>query len=238
MPLESRHLTPADYRVMPWKNGQGTTTEIAAFPPGAGLDAFTWRISIADITSSGPFSSFPGIDRILLQTAGEPMTLVHQDDVLPTACRLTLLSPVRFPGERVIHGDVPTPPVRDFNVMTRRDRAFASVAVHQLATGSTVRTQGPATARILHALQGSLTIRLTPTAPIALTAPTAPTAPATILTLSEGETWLLTATMEDDTSFELSSPSLSSSSSSSLTTAVAIAITVTEWSPAASPAVD
>lgn len=233
MPLESRHLTPADYRVMPWKNGQGTTTEIAAFPPGAGLDSFTWRISIAEIAASGPFSSFPGIDRILLQTAGEPMTLVHQDDAISTACRLTLLSPVRFPGERIVHGDVATPPVRDFNVMTRRDRALASVAVHLLAPGSTVRTQGPATARILHALQGSLSIRLTPTAP------TAPTAPTTILTLSEGETWLLTATMEDDTSFELSSPSPSPSPSpSSPTPAVAIAITVTEWSPAASPAVD
>src|SRR5688500_2425780 len=49
MAVAARHLTPANYRVMPWKNGQGTTTEIAAFPPGAGLETFVWRISMADI---------------------------------------------------------------------------------------------------------------------------------------------------------------------------------------------
>ncbi|TIV74879.1 MAG: HutD family protein, partial [Mesorhizobium sp.] len=31
-----RILRAADYRVMPWKNGGGTTTEIAVSPDGAG----------------------------------------------------------------------------------------------------------------------------------------------------------------------------------------------------------
>ena len=54
-----RLLTPNDYRSMPWKNGAGRTTEIAVHPAGAALDAFAWRVSIADIERDGPFSRFP-----------------------------------------------------------------------------------------------------------------------------------------------------------------------------------
>ena len=36
----------------PWKNGGGVTAKIAAAPPGAGLDAFDWRISRATVAAS------------------------------------------------------------------------------------------------------------------------------------------------------------------------------------------
>ena len=40
------------------KNGFGTTTEIAIDPPGAGVGGrFRWRLSIADVERSGPFSA-------------------------------------------------------------------------------------------------------------------------------------------------------------------------------------
>jgi environmental stress-induced protein Ves len=53
-------LTPRDYRVMPWKNGGGTTTEIWIHPEGAGWDDFEWRVGIADIGSRGRSRRFPG----------------------------------------------------------------------------------------------------------------------------------------------------------------------------------
>ena len=81
---------------MPWKNGLGTTTEIAVHPPGAGLDAFAWRVSIADLGASGPFSIFAGYDRTLVQIEGAPMTLSHAGR---GEKRLSLLSPYRFAGE-------------------------------------------------------------------------------------------------------------------------------------------
>ena len=49
----------------PWKNGGGSTTEIAIAPLGATVDKFDWRISLATIANSGPFSVFPGVDRTL-----------------------------------------------------------------------------------------------------------------------------------------------------------------------------
>lgn len=147
----SLHLRPADYRVMPWKNGLGTTTEIAVHPPGASLDEFTWRLSIADLAASGPFSTFAGYDRILVQIEGAPMTLSHAGR---GEHRLRLLSPHRFAGELETYGALEAPPARDFNVMVRRDRASAEVSVHELAAGATARAEGEAEVRIVHALRG------------------------------------------------------------------------------------
>lgn len=139
---------------MPWKNGLGTTTEIAVEPPGADLDGFTWRISLAELTASGPFSRFPGVDRIILQTEGEPMELVDEGR---SRHRLARLTPHRFDGETSIHGELVTP-ARDFNVMTRRGRVRAGVGVYELARGSTVRVVAVGATQIVHALRGALTV--------------------------------------------------------------------------------
>ena len=40
-----RVFRSADHAFSPWKNGGGTTAEIAIGPPGATLDAFDWRIN-------------------------------------------------------------------------------------------------------------------------------------------------------------------------------------------------
>jgi len=55
----------ADRMPAPWRNGGGITREIAARPPGATLEAFDWRISMAEVREPGPFSSFPDVDRVL-----------------------------------------------------------------------------------------------------------------------------------------------------------------------------
>ena len=68
-------LRAADHRTMPWKNGGGSTTEIAAAPDGAGIDAFDWRVSMAVVAADGPFSEFPGIDRTLSILDGSGLIL-------------------------------------------------------------------------------------------------------------------------------------------------------------------
>jgi len=115
-----RILRAADYRVMPWKNGGGTTTEIAVSPDGAGLENFDWRISMAKVETSGPFSSFAGIDRTLSVLEGEGIVLDIAGQ--PPAPLTTASAPLAFSG------DVPTGaaliggPITDLNVMTRRGR--------------------------------------------------------------------------------------------------------------------
>src|SRR6188508_1501701 len=72
-----RLLRPGDYRVMPWKNGGGSTTELAIFPADSGLSGspFVWRVSIADVAADGPFSRFPGYDRHIMVVEGGGMVL-------------------------------------------------------------------------------------------------------------------------------------------------------------------
>ncbi len=151
-----RLLRPASYRVMPWKNGLGTTTEIAVHPPGSAIDDFTWRLSIADLGASGPFSTFAGYDRLLVQIEGAPMTLSHEGG---GEHRLQPLVPYRFAGELGTHGTLDAPPARDFNVMVRRARASAEVSVHTLATGASARTEGEGTTPVVHVLRGAVSVR-------------------------------------------------------------------------------
>ncbi|WFP61282.1 HutD family protein [Mesorhizobium sp. WSM4904] len=115
-----RILRAAGYRVMPWKNGGGTTTEIAISPDGAGLDDFDWRISMARVETGGPFSSFVGVDRTLAVLEGDGIVL----DIagLPPA-RLTAASaPLSFPGDVRTGAALIGGPITDLNVMTRRGR--------------------------------------------------------------------------------------------------------------------
>jgi hypothetical protein len=63
-----------DCPARPWKNGLGRTRELAVAPPGAGMDGFLWRVSVAEVDSAAPFSAFPGIDRtiVLLEGGASP----------------------------------------------------------------------------------------------------------------------------------------------------------------------
>ena len=91
-----------------WKNGLGQTREIAIQPSLDG-GGFLWRVSIAEVNTSAPFSAFPGVDRViaLLAGAGFSMTL---DDV---------------------HVQLADGPTRDFNLMVRRSLAHGELQVWQ-----------------------------------------------------------------------------------------------------------
>ena len=103
---------------MPWKNGGGSTTEIAVVPPEADLETFGWRVSMADVTADGPFSVFPGIDRTLAVLSGRGIELTIDDH---RAVTLTAASaPFAFAADLPTRGVLVDGPIRDLNVMTRR----------------------------------------------------------------------------------------------------------------------
>jgi hypothetical protein len=54
-------LSHSRYRSMRWRNGLGSTLEIARSPAGEG--AFDWRLSLASLNASGPFSDYVGYHR-------------------------------------------------------------------------------------------------------------------------------------------------------------------------------
>lgn len=123
----------------PWKNGGGTTQEIACWPPGAGLESFSWRISIARIARSGPFSAFPGIDRVITLLDGAGVRLHSADGRIDHALD-EALQPFAFSGDVALDCDVLGDACHDFNVMTRRGVVNAQVTVQR---GAAITVQAP-----------------------------------------------------------------------------------------------
>ena len=168
-------LSPLAYRVLPWKNGAGSTTEIAVEPEGATWEAFDWRVAIADIRESGPFSSFPGIDRsIMLLDAPRGTQMELRID--GRRVRMLPREFVDFAGEATTEGILYTDPaghgsgadnaVRDFNVMSRRGlirhrRGYQSLSPNEVHRMGGVDTRiayvASGTAELIHA-QNSRTL--------------------------------------------------------------------------------
>jgi hypothetical protein len=111
---------------MPWKNGGGVTTEIAAHPPGAGLDAVDWRLSLAEVAVDGPFSRFPGIDRTLVLLDGAGVRLESDGHVVELRVPY---EPYGFSGDLEVHCRLLAGPVRDFNLMLRRGCVRGALSV-------------------------------------------------------------------------------------------------------------
>jgi len=116
-----------DCPARPWKNGLGRTRELAAEPPGAGMDDFLWRVSVAEVDSAAPFSAFPGIDRTIVLLEGEGFVMALDDG---RAHALTEpFAPFAFRGEAQVSVTLAGGATRDFNLMVRRDRARGGITV-------------------------------------------------------------------------------------------------------------
>lgn len=100
--------------------------EIATHPPGAALDDFLWRISIAEIDRDGPFSPFPGIDRIIVVLEGEGMRMRGR---ALDAKLTTPFVPHAFSGDESIECTLIAGRTRDFNAMFRRGKARGTIAI-------------------------------------------------------------------------------------------------------------
>lgn len=111
-------LDPATAIAMPWKNGSGTTLELAIAPRGASLEDFAWRISSAQVAVDGAFSSFPGVDRSLAVLAGNGLRLQREDGRVETLHSDGVIAV--FSGEEAISAQLLDGPITDLNLMTRR----------------------------------------------------------------------------------------------------------------------
>ena len=148
-----RLIRASDITPVPWKNGGGTTRQIAIFPEDASLDTFVWRVSAADVGQAGPFSLFPGIDRFIVVTHGESMVLADAADQSRRGLRRG--EPFAFAGEAVLSAELPTGPIRDFNLMVRRGQGWAGELDVRRAAQRLVLWGGSA---VLHCVEGAFTV--------------------------------------------------------------------------------
>ena len=104
----------ADVPLQPWRNGRGTTRELLTWPSTGDWQV---RVSVADISTDGDFSAWPGIDRwfAVIQGAGVTLTLPEGE--------VTLLRgdlPYRFAGDVAAGCALVDGPTQDLNLMVRR----------------------------------------------------------------------------------------------------------------------
>jgi environmental stress-induced protein Ves len=101
VPTALKIIRQSSFTATPWKNGGGITHEAMRVPAG---DPFLWRLSVAHIDSSGPFSDFAGYSRNMVLLRGAGLTLkfgngeqcdlrrigdsVEFDGAMPTRCDL------------------------------------------------------------------------------------------------------------------------------------------------------
>ncbi|KIZ47661.1 MULTISPECIES: HutD family protein [Rhodopseudomonas] len=142
-----------DRLVMPWKNGGGSTTEIAVAPPAASLDGFDWRVSMATVGTDGPFSSFVGVDRTLAIVEGNGVILSIGSN-LPV--NLGASAQISFPGDVPTSAWLISGETTDLNVMTRRDRFRHSL--QRVAQPTALDFHGAGDVAVVLSLNGSTAI--------------------------------------------------------------------------------
>lgn len=103
---------------MPWKNGLGITREVISRPASDGSGGFDWRISLATVGASGPFSVFAGIDRTIAVLQGDGMQLTVDGRREPPLLMASL--PFAFSGDAEVQADCLGGETLDLNVMSRR----------------------------------------------------------------------------------------------------------------------
>ena len=96
----------------PWRNGGGQTRELLLWPENT--NSWHLRISLADVTRSGPFSLYPGVQRWFKVIEGNGVAL----RIIDQEYRLNAHSePLQFCGETPVHCDPLDGPTSDLNLM-------------------------------------------------------------------------------------------------------------------------
>ena len=145
-----RIIRPSEYRVMPWKNGGGETTEVFVSPS---TGPFDWRVSIATVNEDGPFSNFAGYERHIMVLSGRGMAL---DVAGRGKFELEPLKPFSFSGDAQVIGSLPHGPVLDFNFMVRRE--FGRGVLHVLEGEAGCQPGSGQFLRLVHVLHGECAI--------------------------------------------------------------------------------
>jgi environmental stress-induced protein Ves len=118
------------YKKSPWKNGGGVTHEVIRVPPGG--ESFSWRVSVAHIEQSGPFSDFAGYRRRMLLLQGRGLDLTFGDG---RRSELRAVGDsVEFDGAASSHCELIDGPCIDLNLITAS--SLRTAATLELLRGS------------------------------------------------------------------------------------------------------
>ena len=149
-----RTIDRAAWREQPWKNGRGTTLELVRWRASgdsfasADGDDYDVRVSLAEVTSSGAFSTFPGYRRHTFLVGPAPIQLGDISLIVPG-------DHIEIPGETAIEATLSAGPTRLLNVLLR---AALGVAVGRGHTAHPVRFTFDLGTQLAHASDSPETI--------------------------------------------------------------------------------
>ncbi len=125
----------ADVLPTPWRNGGGVTRELAIWPAHGD---WAWRMSVAEVDASGPFSTFPGVTRWFAVLHGAGVQL-HIDGVRHSLrCHD---APLEFDGDAATDCTLLDGSTQDFNLMVRT--AHGSSRMHRIHGHFEVQLNAP-----------------------------------------------------------------------------------------------
>jgi environmental stress-induced protein Ves len=152
--IEGRSLTAT-----PWKNGTGSTKQIAIHPPVALLERgdFLWRLSTAEVVKPGPFSIFEDFDRLLTIVKGKELMLEFQKIHKSLKPGMVL----HFQGEEPVKSELKQGPITDLGLIYDRDQILAKMSL--LEVGGRPRSFAlTAPTVLLFCIEGSLSATVYP----------------------------------------------------------------------------
>jgi len=135
---------------VPWKNGGGITHEAIRVPPTG--ESFSWRVSLAHIESSGPFSDFSGYERKMVLLRGRGLDLRFGDGGRRELRRVG--DWVEFDGAVSTHCELLDGPCVDLNLMTSKSLK-AAVRLEHLNTGC-IASATPGETTLIFSLEAPL----------------------------------------------------------------------------------
>ncbi len=117
---------------MPWKNGLGTTLELAT-DASTDQPAWSWRLSIADVPARAVCSTWNGMRRAILCLEGEGLLLerAHGTDAVPL-----IGSGLEFEGEDEVVCVPLGSSVRDVNLIFDRSRWEGTLRLVRATAGA------------------------------------------------------------------------------------------------------
>jgi environmental stress-induced protein Ves len=116
-----RVIRRSSFTATPWKNGGGITHEALRVPTIG--DPFRWRVSVAHIDTSGPFSDFAAYNRKMVLLQGAGIELRFGDGVRRTLRKMGEL--VEFDGALSTYCELLKGPCVDLNLMVSKSEKAA-----------------------------------------------------------------------------------------------------------------
>ncbi len=150
-------IRKASFTPKPWKNGGGMTHEVIRVPSDG--DVFVWRVSVAHIDSSGPFSDFAAYNRKMVLLRGDGALLEFADGRQQVLRRVGDLA--EFDGALATHCTLLGGPCVDLNLMVAKSQSVAvSVRWLPAAQGGLQASASPAESTLIFGIDETLALQL------------------------------------------------------------------------------